>query len=309
MELADYPDEHETKPLTLSTLRRLLGLAVPYRWQLAAAGLLTLAATGLSLALPPLAEGALDRVFRGRDVADFDRLVLGLLGLALLGALLSFGQYLLMAWAGNRIVADLRDRLFGHLLRLPLTFFDRNRTGDLVSRLSTDVTLLQQTLAEDLIRFTSSAVTLVGGIVLAVVIDWRLCGVVVGLLFLLVGFLLLCGLRLRPLSRATLEALADAAAAMGEALAGIRVVRAFARERHEQARVAVRLEALLDAALRASRFEAAVSSIASVGFLGVLLGVIWYGGRGVMTGQLTPGTIVAFLMSVALIGGPLATLA
>jgi len=295
--------------LSPAVVLRLLALARPYCALLVAAGVLMLVSAGLSLSLPLMTQGALDRVLRMRQVAALDRLALGLLGLILASALLSFTQYVLMACAGNRVVMDLRARLFAHLQRLPVPFFDRTRSGDLASRLSNDVTLLQQTLTEDIIRFISSIVTLVGGIVLAVVIDWRLTGVVVGLLALMLGALVFCGLRLRGLTRASLDALSDAMGAMTEALSNIRLVKAFAREPHEEGRVTAKLRSVLRLAQRSSRFEAAVNALAGVGFLAVLLGVVWYGGRSVLTGQLSAGTILAYLMTVTIIGGPMASLA
>lgn len=307
----DTPEEDEAlaAPLSLAALRRLLGLASPYWRLLLGAGLLMLVSTGASLALPLLTKNALDRVVQAREIAALDRLVIGLLGMALLTALLSFAQFLLMAQAGSRIVMEMRSKLFAHLQRLPIAFFDNARSGELTSRLSNDVTLLQQTLTEDLVRFVSHLFTLVGGIALALVIDWRLTGVVVGLLALLFLMALLCGLRLRHLTRASLDALSAAIGGMTERLANVRLIRSFAREAYEEARMRDQLRLLLGLTVRAGSYEAAISSLAGVGFLCILLGVLWYGGRSVAAGHLTPGAIVGFVMTIGVISGPLASLA
>lgn len=308
--LESREEEEESLPrLSAAAVLRLLALARPYRALLIVAGLLMLASAGISLSLPLLTQGALDQVLKTRQVAALDRLALGLFGLILVTALLSFAQFMLMAYAGNRVVMDMRARLFAHLQRLPVAFFDRTRSGDLASRLSNDVTLLQHTLTEDIVRFVSNSVTLVGGIVLAVVIDWRLTGVVVGLLALMLGLLLFCGLRLRRLTGASLDALSDAMGAMTEVLSNVRLVKAFAREAHEDERVMAKLRRVFQLAMRSSRFEAVVNALAGVGFLAVLLGVIWYGGRSVLMGHLSAGTILGFLMTLTIIGGPMASLA
>ncbi|MCW3054755.1 MAG: Lipid export ATP-binding/permease protein MsbA, partial [Chthonomonadales bacterium] len=151
--------EHSSSPLStspetrgkisVSALRRLLRLALPHRGRLLFATVLMLVSTGISLSLPLAARGALDRVLQTHDVATLDHLALLLVGLVLVGALFSYAQYLVMAYAGNRIVQEMRARLFAHLQRLPVVFFDRTRSGDLTSLLSNDVSLLQQTLTED----------------------------------------------------------------------------------------------------------------------------------------------------------------
>lgn len=287
----------------------MLALAIPYRLPLIAAGVLMLVSTGISLSLPLVARSALDHVLKTREIASLDRLAMGMLGLILASAVVSFSVYLMMAWTGYRIVLDTRKRLFAHLQRLPISFFDQTRSGDLASRLSNDVNMLQETLTGDLVRLTSNIVTLFGGMALAVVIDWRLTGVVISLLAVLVGFLILFGRRIRALTRESLDALSDAMGAMTEALGNIRLVKAFARERHEDARASEKLGRVFRLAMRSSAFEGALGAMAAVGFIAVLLGVVWYGGRGVLTGRISAGSLLAFLMTVTIISGPMASLA
>lgn len=303
------PNETQPAPISGDVVRRLLVLAYPYRALLLIAGLLTLVSSGISLSVPLVTRHALDRVLHSREMSALDQLVVGLFALTLLTTLLSFAQYMVMACAGNRIVMDVRAKLFAHLQRLPIAFFDGARSGNLTSLLSNDVILLQQTLTEDVVRFVSHIITLIGGIVLALVLDWRLTCAVVGMLALLFCLVLLCGASLRHLTRSSLHALSDAMGSMTEMLSNVRLVKAFAREDYEEERAREKLRAVLRLAMRASSFEAAISALAGAGFLGVLLGILWYGGRSVLSGQLSPGVIVGFVMTIAIISGPMAYLA
>jgi len=302
---------HEETPVRFTTaaLFRLIALARPYRAILLAAGVLMLVSTAISLALPLVARAALDYVLQTRQIGALDRMALGLCGLILLTALFSFAEYMLVAYAGNRVVMDVRARLFAHLQRLPVAFFDRTRSGDLASRLSNDVTLLQSVLTEDIVRFVGNLVTLFGGMALALLIDWRLTGVVVGLLAGLLGVCMVIGLSLRRLTREALDALSDAMGAMTEALSNIRLVKAFAREPHEDARAGEKLRRVFRLFMRSSAFEAGLGTLAGIGFFLVLIGVLWYGGRGVLTGQLSAGSLLAFLMTIMIISGPMFSLA
>lgn len=295
--------------ISVSALRRLLRLALPHRGRLLLAGALMLVSTGISLSLPLVARGALDRVLQTHDVATLDRLALLLVGLVVVGSVFGYAQYLVVAYAGNRIVQEMRARLFAHLQRLPVAFFDRTRAGDLTSLLSNDVSLLQQTLTEDLVRLAGNLVTLFGGITLAVVIDWRLTVVVVGLLACVVGMFMVMGRRLRKMTRASLDALSDAMGGISEALSNIRLVKAFAREEHEDRRTGDKLDAVFRLSMKSSRLEGAFGTIAFAGFILVLLGVVWYGGRNVMNGTLTAGSLLAFLMTVTIISGPMSSIA
>ncbi len=268
-----------------------------------------LVSTGISLSLPLVARNALDRVLQTHNVGTLDRLALLLVGLVVIGSIFGYAQYLVVAYAGNRIVQEMRAKLFAHLQRLPVAFFDRTRSGDLTSLLSNDVSLLQQTLTEDLVRLAGNLVTLFGGIALAVVIDWRLTVVVVGLLACVVGMFMVMGRRLRKMTRASLDALSDAMGGINEALSNIRLVKAFAREAHEDNRTGEKLDTVFRLSMKSSRLEGAFGTIAFAGFILVLLGVVWYGGRSVMNGSLSAGSLLAFLMTVTIISGPMSSIA
>jgi subfamily B ATP-binding cassette protein MsbA len=300
---------NEYRKLSLPAVRRLLALALPYRSLLIGAGVLTLGSSGVSLALPLFVRNAVNRVIETRQAHALDRLALTIIALVVVSSLLRYIQFVLVAYVGNRIMMELRQRLFAHLQRLPVAFFDRTRSGDLTSHLSNDVGLLQETLTNDLIQLGGNVVMLIGGITMAVVIDWRLTVTVVGLLACVIAFFVFFGRYMRRLSRQTLDALSDLMGAITETLANIRLVKAFAREPYEDERATTRLRKVFTLSMRSSRIEGLFGTVGFAGFVLVLLGVVWYGGRSVLAGTLSPGSLLAFLLTVTIISGPMGGLA
>ena len=295
--------------VTFDAVQRFLSFARPYRSILLAASVLMLLSSLLSLALPLLARTMLDHIQRTRSLRELDLLALALIALVLLSSIITYAQSVMVAYVGNRIVTELRARLFAHLMRLPVVFFDRTRSGDLTSRLANDVTLMQQTLADDLVQLARNIVRLIGGFVLVAIIDARLTLFVAAIFVVTVSVFLVLGRAVRRLTRQGLDALADTMGAMSEALANVRLVKSFARERHESERMRLKLAQIFALNMKGSLLESAFSSIAFSGFILVFVGVIWYGGRGVLIGSLTVGALVAFIMTLAIISGPMGTLA
>ena len=294
--------------VSLSAVRRLLQLTTPYRRLQIIAAFMALLNSAITLSMPILTQRAINDFARVHQERVLDQLAMYLIGLIVLGSIVGYVQYIMMAYIGNRIVMELRRRLFGHLQRLPVSFFDRMRSGDLTSHLSNDVTQLQQTLTDDLVRMLGNLITLVCGIALAIKIDWQLCLMVVFLLALVMSFFVVNGKRLRVLNRASLDALSHAMGAMSEAFANIRLVKAFAREPYEDGRANERLDSVFTLSMRGSRIEGAFATVAFSGFVLVLLGVVWYGGHSVLNGTLSPGSLIAFLLTITIISGPMGSL-
>jgi subfamily B ATP-binding cassette protein MsbA len=301
---------NETLPkLSWSAVSRLLKLALPYKVHLGAAAVLMLLSSAVNLSLPLVARNALDGVLKSGSVQQLDLLALALIGLILVSGLFGFVQFYLVAYSGNKIVKELREKLFSHLVSLPVRYFDKTRSGDLASHLSNDVSQVQTTLTSDVSGLFANVFTLVGGIAVLVTLDWKLTLVVVGLLALVMSGFVFFGRRLRKLNREALDALSDAMGAMTEAMANIRLVKAFAREKHEQGRAESRLDKVLKLNLKTAVWEGAMGTVAFVGFVVLLLGVAWYGGRKVITGETSAGSLLAFFMTVTIISGPMGTLA
>ncbi|RYG23740.1 ABC transporter ATP-binding protein, partial [bacterium] len=302
-------DEDLKRKLSASAVKRLLSLASPYAKPLAVAVLVASLSALVTLSLPILAQRAVAEVRASGVVKDLDRQAYAILGFLCLGAALFYAQFLIGSRTGNRIVNDLRARLFAHLQRLPVAYFDRHRSGDLTSYLSNDVGQLQTVLTGDLVQFVPNIVTFVGAIAMATVINVRLASVVFLLLVVMMAFFVVNGIRLRKLNRATLDALAESTGGMTEALANVRLVKAFDREAHEDDRVKRGLANVFDLAIRAAKIEGLMGA---VGVYGMMIGVValfWYGGRGLVTGTFTPENLVGFFMALFISLGPMTSLA
>ncbi|MBS1721254.1 MAG: ABC transporter ATP-binding protein [Armatimonadetes bacterium] len=303
------PDPTTKKPLDWKSVVRVMSLALPYRNTLILAGTLSLLGAGLSLALPLFARNAVDQVTKLKDVGALDRAAFGIIGITLLAAAMSYAQYVMISKIGHRIVMELRNRVFGHLLRLPVTYFDSKRSGDIASFLSNDISQIQSVATSDVVNFASNLIKLIGGIVIAVVIDWQLCLFVVVLLGVMMAVFVVLGKRLRKLNRSALDRLSESMGAMTESLGQVRLVKAFVREDHETQKSFESLDKVFRLNVQSSRWEAAMGSIALTGFTALLIIVLWYGGRGVMSGTLSPGAIVGFFLVVTIISGPMGELA
>jgi subfamily B ATP-binding cassette protein MsbA len=303
------PDHDKLVKPTWPSIKRLIWLAAPHWRALALGGFLTLVSTGVSLSLPWVIRQGFDQTVATGSVAELDRYALIVVGVILLASLISYLQFILIAYAGNQVIREVRLNLFSKLLKLPVAFFDRTRSGDLASNLSNDVSLMQQTLASDLVGLAGNLLMFIGGVATAVRMNPQLTGIVVGVLALVMLGFVFFGRRLRKLTREGLDALSDTMGAMTEALGNVRLVKAFARERYESARAKEKLTKVFKLNMKTSVGEASMGTIAFTGLFLLFLGVIWYGGRGVLNGTMTVGQVGAFFVTVMLISGPMGSLA
>lgn len=301
--------EDRLAKLSWPAIFRLLKLAIPYKTALIVGAVLTLISSAFTLSLTLVSRWALDKVISTRRIEDLNRMALIIVGLIVASAVIRFIQSILVMYAANRMSTDIRESLFGHLQRLPVAYFDKARSGDLASHLSNDVTLMQSTLTSDVVGLAGNVATLFVGIFIAVYIDWKLTLVVVALLALVMLNFVIFGRMLRKLTRAGLDALSDAMGSMTEAMANIRLVKAFAREQHENERASEKLEKVYRIYMKSSVWESLMGSVAFAGFVLLLVGVLWYGGRNVINGTLSVGSMAAFFLTVTIISGPMGSLA
>ncbi len=278
------------------TLRRFAALARPYRARLGVSIGLLMVATAVSLVVPLGLKGLLDSVFTDADATLLNRLAGGLLGLFALQAVLGAAGGYLLDWTGERVVADLRTRLYAHLHRLGLRFFAETRTGEITSRLTNDVSKVQTAVTDDLQQVLTLSLTLVGSAVLMVTLNWRLAigvAIVVPPVALAARYV---GVVVRKLSREIQDHLAETTAVAEEAIGAVRVVQAFTAEAVEVSRYRAAVEALFEAARKRSVVTAIFWNVVAFLFLTSLVGIFWLGGREVLAGRLTAGDLVAFIV-------------
>jgi len=288
-----------------SDLKRMLGLVSPHWRSLTSAGLMLVVSSLIGLVLPAVIRWLVDSVFVTHDLGQLTNVALGLLALSVLQNGLAVAYFYLVSKVGQRFIADVRLQIYERVQSLPLRFFAERRTGEIVSRISNDVTFVQQALTETPILFVRHLITLVGGLTLMLVMNWQLTLIVLGLIPPLMAIGLVFGRRLEQLSTAVQDRLADSTVALEEMLSGIRVVKSFAREAFERNRFALYVESAYATSMQRARIRALfVPLISLLGFAAMAL-MLWYGGRQVVLGMITPGELIAFLFYMILVAGPL----
>ena len=298
----------EIRDAERTAARRLLRLARPYVVQLAVAGVCMVISTLGFLAIPYAFRLVTDSVFLHHNASQLNRVSLLLLVIVIITAGFGFGRGYLLHFVGGRIVADLRLRLYSHLLDQPLAFFDERRSGDLLSRLNADTTVVQGVLSDDLLTFFQNIITVVGVVVIILVLDWRLALLTMAVAPLVAGMGITVGRRTRHLSHQAQEQLGSAAIVVEETLPAMRVVKAFVRERFELARYRSAVEQSFQSELTAARLQSLFQSAMMTAIFAAFAAVLWFGGREVLTGRLTPGGLISFLFYLTILTGPLQNL-
>jgi subfamily B ATP-binding cassette protein MsbA len=292
-------------PEIRSDLRRMMALVAPYWGRFTLAAFLLIVSTLIGLALPWAIRILVDTVFVAGNQPQLDLIALGLLVLFIAQSLLLVGNTYLMAQVGQRVIADFRVQVHAQLTGLPLRFFAERRTGEIVSRVSNDVTLVQEVVTETPINFLRQIINLVGGLVLMLVMNWQLTLIIFAIIppIILVGVLF--GRRLQSLATAAQDRIADTTVTLEEMLSGIRVVKSFAREAFEKGRFQLNVEAAYQTTMQRVRVRSVFIPLISFLGFGALTFLLWYGGRQVIAGTLTPGELVAFLFYMMMVAGPL----
>jgi subfamily B ATP-binding cassette protein MsbA len=286
-------------------LRRLIALLRPYTGRLIIASILLIITSGLGLLFPLVIRSFLDSILTQHDDHVLNLVALVLIGVFIVQAILGSWQGYLLTSVGERLSVDLRVNLFRHLQLLPLSFFDRRRTGELMSRVTNDVTVLQTSLTGNVLPVVSQVLTLVGSIGIAFLLNWRLTLLVLAVAPPAGILSALLGRRIRNSTRGVQEGLGEAGIVLEESLAAPRVVKSFARESYEDQRFSGRMGVSLRQALRRARAQSALGPL--IGFVGfsALVTVLWYGGHEVLAGRLTTGSLVAYIVYLSLVVGPL----
>ena len=276
-------------------MRRLLGYLTPYRGQVALAVLVALGESLVQLAGPYLTKEAIDYGIRHRDMGHLDRVAVLYVVALLLGLVLGYLGTQLMQKVGQRIMLDLRTELFRHLQRLPVSYFDRNPVGRVLTRVTNDVDVLNELFTSGLVSFVGDVFLLLGILVAMVRLNAELMGVAFSVLPLIVIMTLFLRSRVRESFREIRTRLARLNAFLNEHLSGIGTVQILNRERRSHRQFAELNGAHRDANLRAVRYHALFfPTLELIGALAVSL-IVWYGGRQVMWTGITLGTLVAFI--------------
>ena len=287
----------------LGQLTYLWRFVRPYRLQVAGAlvALTVAAATVLVLGLG--LRKLVDEGFASGNAALLDQAVLVLIGVILLLAASSYARFFLVSWIGERVVADLRQAVYDHVITLSPAYFEVTRTGEVQSRLTTDTTLLQLVVGTSASIALRNLLLLIGGAVLLLITSPKLTGIVFLVVPVVLLPILIFGRRVRRLSRASQDRIADLGAYADETLTSIRTVQAFVHAALDRTRFGQRVEAAFTTAIERVRARAILTALVIVLAFGAVSLVLWIGGHDVLAGRISAGELSAFVFYAVIVAG------
>lgn len=293
----------------LAVLWRLVPLLRPHKGRFILAVATLFAASGITLIYPWAARQAVDVGMGQTTTYDLDLIVKFLIGVFLLNAILVWLRHYSMSWLGERVVADLRSLVFDRIMTLPLGWFHERRSGELVGRLASDVTVVEGVVGSELSMALRNSIQMVGAMVLLFVIDVRLTLLMLAIVPPIVLTTLVFGRRIRKMTRAVQDQLAQVSGQVQESIGAIQTVQSFVREGYEAKRYRTGVERAFDKTLELVRARSWFFATAmTAGYVGVVA-VIWLGGRALIRGELTAGDLTSFFLYTFLVAGALADLA
>jgi len=288
---ADRPKGSSLRPL-----RALIPYVRPYRSTLYLAIAALLLASAAQLALPVAIRYLIDAGLLADNASNIDKYFVALFAVAIAFGLFSALRFYLVTWLGERVVADIRNSVYQHVVRLDPTFFEVTKIGEVLSRLTTDTTLIQSISGAGLSIALRATLNLFGAVVMLAITSPRLAGMILLLLPLVLVPIILIGRRVRILSRASQDRVADSSGLAGETLGAIATVQAFTMEGLQSARFGESVQAAFQTAVRRIRVRALLTGMAILFIFGAITFVLWIGTRSVMAGEMSGGQLGQFLL-------------
>ncbi|MBT4720042.1 MAG: ABC transporter, partial [Rhodospirillaceae bacterium] len=257
-----------------------------------------IALTVTALAILALGQGLrqlIDGGFAGGDAAALDQALIFLLSLSVVMALGTAARFYLVSWLGERVVADLRQAVFERVMTLHAGFFETTKTGEVLSRLTTDTTLLQTVIGSSASIALRNALNLLGGIVMLFVTNPVLTGLVFLVVPVVVAPIMIFGRRVRRLSRASQDRVADVGAFAEETINAMRTVQAFTHETEDNRRFFGEVTGAFTTAIARIRMRAMLTSVVILLVFGAIGVILWIGGRDMLAGEISGGELAAFI--------------
>jgi ATP-binding cassette subfamily B protein len=289
--LSDRPKSRSPRPLVA-----LIPFLRPYRRVLVAAMLALLAASGSMLALPIALKGLIDRGMAAGSAETINGYFIAFLGVAVLFGAFAALRFYIVTWLGERVVADLRAAVYQRVIRMDPQFFEVTRTGEVLSRLTTDTTLVQSIAGVGLSIALRSSINLVGSLVLLAITNLKLLLLILVAIPVVIVPLIVLGRRLRKLSRSSQDRIADTSGLAGETLNAIQTVQAFTLEELHGRRYAGAVEDSFDVAVTRTRVRAWLTAVSTMLVFGAITLVLWFGAHQVLAGRMTGGELGQFLL-------------
>ena len=302
------PEGERGKGTSVASLRRILPFIAPYKWIVAAAGVALVVSASSVLAIGQAIRRVIDHGF-GQEQGLIDQYFLALLGVVCILAAATFARYFLVTWLGERIIADIRKAVYSHVIGLSPAFFETTRTGEVLSRLTADTTLIQTVVGSTASIALRNILMFVGGTVLLVISSPKLTGLVFALLPVVILPILVFGRKVRRLSRDSQDRIADITNYAEESLGAIQVVQAFCHEFLDRLRFGKITDDAFVVAILRTRARAWLTALVMLLIFGAIDAVVWIGANDVISGTMSGGQLAAFVFYAIIVAGALGALA
>jgi ATP-binding cassette, subfamily B, bacterial MsbA len=276
--------------------RRLLSYLRPYRGRMIVAIIALVIGSGIGLIFPLVVQKLINTIFANGSMQQLNQVTIFLIGLFFIRGIFTYFESYQLAYVGERIVVDLRTQTYEHMQTLSMRFFADRRVGELISRLSSDVTVVRTALTNNVAMLLGQVITFIGSLALMIWLNWQLTLLILVLAPVIIASAVFFGSRLQKLSTAVQDRLAESTAVAQEALSNIRIVKAFTRESYEVKRYDDNINRTFTMTMKATIWRSAFGALVTfLGFASLCL-ILWFGGRQVLSGQLSSGSLIALLI-------------
>lgn len=306
--MAEAKSSERPKGKSLKPLRTLVPFLRPYRGTLVAAMVALVTASSAMLVLPITLRHVIDNGFVAQNLENVDRYFVWFLVVAVVFSLFAALRYYLVTWLGERVVADLRNAVYARVIRMDPAFFEVTRTGEVLSRLTTDTTLVQSISGVGLSMALRSSLNLVGGLILLILTSPQMAAYTLAGIPVVVLPVIIVGRRIRSLSRQSQDRVADTSSLADETLNAMQTVQAFTLETLQVKRYASTVGSAFETAVKRIRVNAFLSGMAFSLVFGTMTLILWLGSRAVLAGTMSGGQLGQFLMYALVVGSSVATL-
>ncbi|MFZ6749815.1 ABC transporter transmembrane domain-containing protein [Undibacterium sp. Ren11W] len=295
---------------SISTLKGLIPFLLPYKRQFFLAGIALVVAACATLAIPYAFRQMIDLGFGGgdRNIQHVDLTFLALFGVAVILGIATAARFYMVSWLGERVTADIRNAVYSHVVTQSPEFFETTRTGEVLSRLTTDTTLIQAVVGTSISMALRNMLLFMGGLVMLFVTSPKLSSIIIVLLTAVVLPIVYFGRRVRKLSRDSQDRIADASAMAGEILNAMPTVQAFTHEKLEAQRFSSSVENAFGTAMRRIRARSLLTVLVILLVFGTIVFVLWLGAHEVIQGKMSGGELGQFILYASIVAGAIGAL-
>ena len=296
---------------SLKTLAELLPFLKPYRNRFITAGIALVVAACATLAVPYAFKQMIDLGFGGaanKSAAHIDLYFLALFAVASVLAIATAARFYSVSWLGERVTSDIRSAVYAHVVTQSPQFFETTQSGEVLSRLTTDTTLIQSVVGTSISMALRNVLLFSGGMVMLFVTSVKLSSIILIALVLVIAPIIIFGRRVRKLSRASQDRIADASAMAGEILNAMPTVQAFTHEKIEADRFGGSVETAFHTAIARIRARSLLTMVAILLVFGAIVFVLWLGAHAVIQGRMTGGELGQFILYATIVAGAIGAL-